>query len=165
MAPLLTAFLDSPSSVKLSAAMAIGSVAVVRHAWLDAKTGIIPHGETVPVLAALLVVLPIWLDRPLWVTFAGAGAAFAVFGVVHWVRPPALGGGDVMLAAVAGALTGYPQIAVAVAAAGLLSLAPAVWMAVRTDRDSRPALVFGPYIACGTLAATWVPLAAWRFSA
>ena len=83
-----------------------------------------------------------------------AVAAFAVFAVVRFVNPAALGGGDVSLAAVLGLALGWQSVDAVLAGLGLgIVLAAAFALAGLATRLLRrdTALSYGPFLALGTL--------------
>ena len=81
-------------------------------------------------------------------------AAFAVFAVLRFVNPAALGGGDVTLAAVLGLALGWHSVEAVVVGLGVGAVLAAVFallaFAARRVRADT-ALSYGPFLAAGAL--------------
>jgi leader peptidase (prepilin peptidase)/N-methyltransferase len=89
----------------------------------------------------------------------GAAAAFLFFFAVAFIKPGAMGMGDVKLAAVLGLYLGYlgwPQLVVGFFAAFLLGSIAAVVLLVRRRVDRTGGIPFGPWMFAGA----WVGIAA-----
>ncbi len=102
----------------------------------------IPNRAVYPALVLALAVSPAWTDRGPWAALGGGLGAFAVMALARRLSRGGLGGGDVRLAALVGAVVGYPGVlaagVVTAAAGGLLAAAPAA--IGRARRGTRVAL-------------------------
>lgn len=83
----------------------------------------------------------------------GAAAAFAVFFLIRFIHPPAMGFGDVKLVALLGAYLGFVSVEailwallLAFLAAGLVSLA----LIAARRATGKTAIAFGPYLILGS---------------
>ena len=83
---------------------------LVAAAWSDVRRRLIPNRLTYPALGAVLTLTPLWPGRGSLDALLGGLAALAVALAVRRLSAGGLGGGDVKLAALAGAL-GYPHLA------------------------------------------------------
>ena len=92
-------------------ALALGfAVVLVAAAWSDVRRRLIPNRLTYPALGAVLTLTPLWPGRGSLDALIGGLAALAVALAIRRLSAGGLGGGDVKLAALAGAL-GYPHLA------------------------------------------------------
>lgn len=113
---------------------------------------------TAAIVAGSLVVASWPAHRFHHLVFAlvGAGVCFAVFLLIWFVSPRAMGFGDVRLAALCGGALGWlglGAVAVGMFAAFVLAAVPAVWMLARGKASRKTAIAFGPYLALGTMVA------------
>jgi len=108
---------------------------------------------------SVLLVLASWPSHRLGhLLFAleGAAACFAVFLVIWFVAPKAMGFGDVRLAGLCGGALGWLGLgatAVGMFAGFLFACVPAVFLLARGKANRKTALAFGPYLALGTMVA------------
>jgi leader peptidase (prepilin peptidase)/N-methyltransferase len=110
-------------------------------------------------ISGVLLVLASWPSHRfehLLIAAIAAGACFAVFFVIWFVAPRAMGYGDVRLAGLCGAALGWLGLgAVGVGMLGAFVFAgvPAVIMLATGKAGRKTALAFGPYLALGTVVA------------
>ncbi len=110
-------------------------------------------------LGLLAMVVAAIVDQNLvplaWAAF-GAATAFAAFAVIHFVRPDAMGFGDVRLAALLGLHLGWigpAHVPVGLFLGFLLGAVVGVAMMVGGRAGRRTALPFGPFMALGAMVA------------
>ena len=125
-------------------------------AWIDFRTGLLPDRLTVPGIAFAICAAPLWPGRELWESAAGALALGFGASLVHAFRNGALlGGGDVRMAALGGAVLGvagaWPFIVISHVSAALCAL---VVLAARR-RGARSEIPFGPFFAIGGTGVLW----------
>ncbi|ADJ26428.1 Prepilin peptidase [Dehalogenimonas lykanthroporepellens BL-DC-9] len=81
----------------------------------------------------------------------GAVAGFGIFLVVYIVSRGGMGEGDVKLGALAGAITGWPNIMAAVILSWIASGLVAIALLAFRRKGRREAIAFGPFLALSTL--------------
>jgi leader peptidase (prepilin peptidase)/N-methyltransferase len=84
----------------------------------------------------------------------GAGACFAVFLLIWFVAPKAMGFGDVRLAGLCGGALGWlgsGAVAVGMVGAFLFAGVPAVVMLILGKANRKTAIAFGPFLALATI--------------
>ena len=129
------------------------SVALTALACVDLRCLVIPNRLVYPALAAALLVSGAWPDRGPGEALAGGLGAFATTAVIRTLSRGALGGGDVKLAALCGAVVGSPGVL----AAGLVAVvvggaaAAVLVLARRVEWSAR--LPYGPFLALGSITA------------
>lgn len=123
---------------------------------IDARRHRLPHGLVLPALAVavtLLTVAAVTADEACRLAGVGGGAAsaFLVCLALHLARPAAFGGGDVTLAALAGAHLGWfgPDAVVAGLVAGF-ACGGAAAAGVLLSGARGAAFAFGPPLLLGT---------------
>ncbi|MFA7439048.1 A24 family peptidase [Castellaniella sp.] len=130
-------------------------------AWVDARTGLLPDGLTLPLLwLGLLVNLNDTFAR-LPDAVLGAVAGYGVLwllahGYAGLRGREGVGQGDFKLLAALGAWLGWQAVPTVLLLASLGGLAMAAWLAWRRRLPADPALAFGPWLA---LAGAWVLVA------
>jgi leader peptidase (prepilin peptidase)/N-methyltransferase len=108
-------------------------------------------------ISGVLLVLASWPSHRfgcLLVAAIGGAACFAVFFVIWYVAPRAMGFGDVRLAGLGGVALGWLGLgAVGVGMFGAFVFAgvPAIMMLATGKANRKTALAFGPYLALGTV--------------
>ncbi|MCY4640872.1 MAG: A24 family peptidase [Chloroflexi bacterium] len=120
-------------------------------AWLDLGTRTIPNAIVYPVLVLALGLSPSEPGPGLAESLAGGLVALAAWSAIRALSRGGLGGGDVKMAALVGAVVGLPGI---VAASALTAMsAGLVAGALLLTRTLRPgdALPYGPFLAFGGL--------------
>ena len=143
---------DLPAYLVLSAGLVALTVVDLRHQLL-------PRRIVYPVAAATVVLLGAAAlatdagDALARAVACGAGA-FVAFGVLRFVNPRALGGGDVTLAGLLGLALGWFSVGAALTglAAGAVFAALFAVVALATRRIGRStALSYGPFLVAGAL--------------
>lgn len=81
----------------------------------------------------------------------GAVAGFGIFLLVYIVSRGGMGEGDVKLGALAGAITGWPNVIVAVILSWVASGLVAIALLAFRRKGRREAIAFGPFLALSTL--------------
>ena len=129
--------------------------------WIDIRQHRLPDRVVLPSIAAAVLAAgadAIW-QGDLWLivrVLSGGAILFTALLVLALARPAAVGGGDVKLIALTGALTawsGWETLALGVCAAFLIAglVAIALMLARRATRAT--ALAFGPFLCAGAWAA------------
>lgn len=129
----------------------------------DYQYSLLPDVVTVP--AALLLAAASWYITGNWVSVVigmtvGAGffaLQYAVSGG-RWI-----GGGDIRLGAVMGALLGWPLVLVALFLSYVLGSVVAVWLLATKRKRAGQTIPFGTFLAVGTVLTLWVgmPILHW----
>jgi leader peptidase (prepilin peptidase)/N-methyltransferase len=127
-------------------------------AWIDALHFVLPDAIVLPLLLSGL--LTCWLRTP-WAIYDHAAASAIGYGTFRAldafyaaIRGHAgLGEGDAKLLAAAGAWAGLAALPVIVLAGGLLGLAVALPLALRTGQGGQTMIPFGPALAFASFAA------------
>jgi leader peptidase (prepilin peptidase)/N-methyltransferase len=101
-------------------------------------------------LLAWAVIQALWLGRPSLI-MAGLGLliGLALFMLIALLGRGAMGAGDVKLAAVLGAVVGYPLILPALLAGILAGGAAAILMLLTRRAGRKDYMAYGPYLALG----------------
>ncbi len=140
----------------LGAALAVFALLSVVLAVIDVRRQRLPHAVVLPGLAFALIVLTAAAlaggeGERIPGVWGGAASAFVVCLVPHLVRPAGFGGGDVTLAALAGAYLGWwgPDAVVTGLLAGFACGAAAA-AGVLLAGARRTAFAFGPPLLLGT---------------
>jgi len=144
------ALITSRPHVELGMVAASASV-LVALAWTDVRHRLIPNPILYPAMISALALSPLWPDRGPIETLIGCAGAFAVGLLISEVARGGLGGGDVKMLALSGALVGAPAVLSAVLITALAGgvVAAALLLSGRTSRKG--SLPYGPFIAFGTL--------------
>ncbi len=122
-------------------------------AWSDLRSRVIPNRIVCPALVLALAASGAWPDRAFAEALTGGLGALAAAIAVAGLSGGGLGGGDVKMAALVGAVVGYP----AVLPAGLVTVlaggatAAVLLVTRRVGRGDR--MPYGPFIAAGAVAA------------
>ncbi len=126
------------------------SLLFVLIAVMDYRYQIVLNVLTYPGLIAALVVNIALLHIPALNVLLGVVFAFLIFYLAAMVKPGGLGGGDVKLAALIGAILGFPQVLGALLVGALASALIIVVMLLRrrTLHDSIP---YAPFLCLGAL--------------
>ncbi len=121
-------------------------------AWIDLRWMVIPNRIVYPALALALGASPAWPSRGPVEALAGGLGALTVALAIRAVSRGGLGGGDVKMAALAGAVVGSPGVL----QAGLVSSIAGGFAAVAVVKSGRDSwgdrLPYGPYLALGAIA-------------
>jgi leader peptidase (prepilin peptidase) / N-methyltransferase len=108
-------------------------------------------------ISGVLLILASWPSHrfhDLLVAAIGGAACFAVFFLIWFVAPRAMGFGDVRLAGLGGAALGWlglGAVGVGVFGAFLFAGVPALVMLATGKANRKTAVAFGPYLALGTV--------------
>lgn len=132
---------------------AVYSALLAALALVDARHGILPHRLTWPGIAAGIGFAA--GSGALAMHAVAALAAGSAFLVLALLRPDAIGGGDMWMAAMLGAFLG-PGVLFALAVGALSASVIGIGWALVRRRPWRGAVVrFGPFLALGGAAAAW----------
>ena len=137
------------------------AMALIVETFIDLEYQIIPDAITLPGLAigiAVSAAYPALQGRSLWWqglavsaagALAGGGMLYLTGTLTEWViKKEALGGGDVKLLALIGAVIGPLGAFWTVFAASVLGSFVGIYLRVRRGREQIP---FGPYLAAGAI--------------
>ena len=132
-----------------AAYVALFGALLVLLAWLDLSSRIIPNAIVYPALLLAVGLSPAGPGFP--ESLEGGVGALAAWSAVRVLSRGGLGGGDVKMAALVGAVVGWPGVvdagAVTAASAGLAVGVLLILRQIRRD----DALPYGPFIALGGL--------------
>jgi leader peptidase (prepilin peptidase) / N-methyltransferase len=146
------ALTTSRTPVELGMIAAFASV-LLALAWIDVRHRLIPNPILYPAVIGALALSPLWPDRGLIEALIGCAGALAVGLLISDAFRGGLGGGDVKMLGLTGALVGVPAVLFAALITALAGgvVAAALLLSGRTDREE--SLPYGPFIALGALAA------------
>lgn len=119
--------------------------------WRDLRTQTISNSLVYPAIALALAASWVWSDRGLTEALVGCGVASIGAVVVRAASRGGLGGGDVKVATLAGAMVGYPGV---LTVAALTAVAGGVTAAclLMVGRATRHTVIpYGPFVALGTI--------------
>lgn len=122
-------------------------------ACVDLRCLAIPNRLVYPALAGALLVSGAWPDRGPAEALAGCLGAFTFAGAMWRVSRGAVGGGDVKLAALSGAVVGSPGLLAAGLVTALAGGAAAAALVVSRRAEWGARLPYGPFLALGAIAA------------
>src|SRR6185295_3786420 len=132
------------------------AAALVTITFIDLDYQIIPDVISLPGIAlgiGVSFVSP--LVRPLDAVLgaaAGGGFLLAIAALYQWLRgQEGMGGGDVKLLAMIGAFLGWQSLFVTVMVASIVGSVIGVALMLHQRADSKLAIPFGPFLACGAL--------------
>ena len=139
-----------PAEIALAACF---TAVLLALAWSDIRRRVIPNRIVYPALALALAGAAAWPDRGFGEALVGGLGAFAVALAIRALSGGGLGGGDAKMAALVGAVVGYPGVL----AAGLWTalaggVAAAVLLAARRVGWGAP-MPYGPFLALGAVVA------------
>ena len=122
----------------------LGTISLV-----DWRTRRIPNALNLALLAWALVQIA-WLKQPT-ITSAGLGLLVSggLFLLLALIRPGAMGLGDVKLAAVLGALLGFPLVLIALVVGIFAGGAVALYLILSRRSKGSSTMAYGPYLALG----------------
>jgi leader peptidase (prepilin peptidase)/N-methyltransferase len=143
----------------LSARLAIACVetaVLVAIALVDAQHRLIPTLLVYPAVVFAVLVSPAWPDLGLVHSLIGTAIGFAMFFALAVIArfafgEGALGGGDVMLAGLIGAICGYPLLILALAMGALFGGVGAVLAIILKRSAFGTTMPYGPYLVAGVL--------------
>ena len=137
-----------PAAAAAALAALFGAVFVVL-AVIDIESRRIPNAIVLPALALAVASAWAWPERGAAEGLAGEAVALAPMWVVFWMSRGGFGGGDVKMAALVGAVAGYPAALTALlVATGSAGIGAVVLLAVRSE-GRRATLPYGPFLALG----------------
>jgi prepilin signal peptidase PulO-like enzyme (type II secretory pathway) len=146
-------------------ASAVLCVVLAAATVADLQAMVIPDQLTLGGVAAALVIWGV-ATRDISAVVTGPVLAGLGFGglllVAALLRPDGMGGGDVKLAAAAGAFLGFPATAVAAFLSVVMGGLYALFLLAR-GRDRRSVFPFGPFIAAGTAVAALFGEVVWAW--
>ena len=122
-------------------------------AWSDLRRRLIPNRLVYPALVLALAVSGAWPDRGFPEALTGGLGALAVAIAIRGLSGGGLGGGDVKMAALMGAVVGYPGVLSASLVTVIAGGATAAMLLVTRRADRRACVPYGPCIALGAIAA------------
>jgi|GEM_PF-326358 len=134
--------------VEGTALMAVGVV--------DVQHRLIPTLLVYPTVAFAVVTSPLWPGFGLLSSMAGCGIGFGLFFILAVLArlafgEGALGSGDVTLAALIGAICGFPLLVLALAVGAVLGGLGAVGVLVLRRTTMGATMPYGPYLVAGVL--------------
>lgn len=120
-------------------------------AWIDLERRVIPNRAVYPATALAFAVSEAWSDRGLVAALTGGLAAFVTLAVIRRVSRGGLGGGDVKMAALAGAVLGYPSVLSAALVTTVVGGLTVVTLVAAGRATWRSRVPFAPFLAIGTV--------------
>lgn len=129
---------------------AVTSAVLVALAAIDLEHRVLPNRILLPATAVILLLQLAFFpgDAAEWLLAGVAAAAFLALPLI--IRRDAMGMGDIKLAVLLGAATGWAVFGAIVI--GCLSMVPvALWMLYRDGSIRHATLPFGPFLAFGAL--------------
>ena len=141
----------------LHALVVFGFIAtLIVVALIDLDHRIIPDAISLPgiplfFLAALAVPTVTWQASLIGI-LAGGGSLFAVAWIYQRITGrEGMGGGDIKLLAMIGAMTGWQGVLFTLFAASAVGTAIGILVMIRSGRDMKLAIPFGPFLALGAV--------------
>lgn len=135
---------------------AVETVVLIAVAVIDMQHRLIPTLLVYPTIVFALLSSACWPHLGLWNSLLGGGLAFALFfGLAFLARlifgDGALGDGDVTLAALIGAICGYPLVVLALALGALAGGLGAIVLLVLRRSPLGTTIPYGPYLVAGII--------------
>ncbi|HXG41489.1 MAG TPA: A24 family peptidase [Dehalococcoidia bacterium] len=119
----------------------------------DLERRLLPNRLVYPGLVLALALSWAWPDRGVVQALAGASFGLVVLGAAYVAMRGGLGAGDVKLAALIGAVVGFPGVAVALSIGAIAGgVAAAVLLLTRIARRGQY-MPYGPFLIAGALTA------------
>lgn len=118
----------------------------------DLERGVIPNRMVFPGLLAALALASFWPGIGWARAVLGGAAGFGILLAIYLVSGKGIGAGDVKLAALVGAATGFPLVFLALAVAFLTGGIAAVALLISGRLKRRDRMPFGPFLAPAALA-------------
>lgn len=128
-------------------AAAFGAV-FLALALRDLESRVIPNRIVYPSLVLAIALAPTWPGHGTLGALGGALAGAAPLAGIAMITPSGMGAGDVKMAALVGAVVGYPAALFAVAVAGLAGGVAAVALLL-AGVPQRAAIPYAPFLAVG----------------
>ncbi|MFY9941474.1 MAG: prepilin peptidase [Desulfobacterales bacterium] len=172
---LLTALLFTAVAHRFGASVEAGiymafSAVMVTITFIDIDHRIIPDRISLPgILLCFLAALALpnmgWKAALLGILVGGGTLFVVAWGYSLLTGKEGMGGGDIKLLAMIGALLGWQGVVFTIFSASLLGTVVGLGLMVRTRSDMKLAVPFGPFLAAGALAYIFVgpELVAWYF--
>ena len=139
-----------PAEIALGAGF---SAIFLALAWSDLRRRVIPNRIVYPALVLALAVSGAWPDRGVAEALTGGFGALTVAITIRGLSGGGLGGGDVKMAALTGAVVGYPGVLSAGLVTAIAGGVTAAVLLVTRRADRRACVPYGPCIALGAVAA------------
>lgn len=136
--------------------MAVGAVFIIASG-IDLRALLLPDKFTLPGALLAFGVSTLTLDLPWQDAAIGALAGCGTFWILqHGYRllrgREGLGGGDVKLMAMIGALVGWQALPMVILAAAISALVPGILLTIFANKEDGPPLVpFGPFLSFGAM--------------
>jgi leader peptidase (prepilin peptidase)/N-methyltransferase len=172
---LLTALLFTAVAHRFGISLEAGiymafSAVMVTITFIDIDHRIIPDRISLPgILLCFLAALALpnmgWKAALLGILVGGGTLFVVAWGYSLLTGKEGMGGGDIKLLAMIGALLGWQGVVFTIFSASLLGTVVGLGLMVRTRSDMKLAVPFGPFLAAGALAYIFVgpELVAWYF--
>jgi len=125
--------------------------------FIDIDHRIIPDRITLPgiplfFLAALLVTRIGWVNAALGILIGGGSLLLIAWGYAAVTGKEGMGGGDIKLLAMIGALLGWIGVLFTIFVASLVGTLVGIVLMLRARKGMKMALPFGPYLSIGAIA-------------
>jgi len=117
---------------------------------IDLEHHIIPNKVVIVGLIAALVIASFWPGVGPIKALIGAGSGFGILLVLYLIPGFVIGEGDVKLAAVVGAATGFPIVAVGLGLSFVMGGVVAMLLIITRRSRRKEVIPFGPFIAVST---------------
>jgi leader peptidase (prepilin peptidase)/N-methyltransferase len=132
------------------------SYALLVTSFIDLDLRIIPDRITLPGLAIALVVAPLSGVTSVWGSIGGAllaGGALYIVGLLGALafKKESMGGGDIKLAAMIGAVLGWPSVPIFLFASFLIGAVGGIVTLGASRARPDHTIPFGPFLAAGAL--------------
>lgn len=120
-------------------------------AFTDLERRLLPNRLVYPGLVAALALSWAWPDRGFVQAIAGAFFGLAVLGAAYVIMRGGLGAGDVKLAALIGAVVGFPGVALALAIGAVAGGVVAAALLLSRLARRGQYIAYGPFLIAGAL--------------
>ncbi len=133
--------------------------ALIVITFIDYDFQIIPDEITLPgipvgILAGWLILPdPFYrvLDMGVAVSLIGAATGFALYYAIAFVSRGGMGGGDIKMMAMAGAVLGWKGVLLTTFIASLMGSAVGIYLVIFKGKGRKSKIPFGPFLAAGAL--------------
>lgn len=120
---------------------------------IDMEHHIIPNKVVIVGLIGSIILASFWPDVGPLKAIIGAGVGFGVLLILYLIPGAVVGEGDVKLAAVVGAATGFPVVVVGIGLSFVIGGSVAILLLLFKRRGRKDQFAFGPFIAVSALIA------------
>ena len=124
-------------------------------AVIDLEHKLLLNIIVLPTLALALLASPFWPGLDIWRALAGGAIGFVLLLLPRLAFPSGMGWGDVKMAALIGAVTGFPLVFLAIWLALLGGGLTAVVLLISRIKGRKDLMPFGPFLAAGALIALY----------